>query len=82
MQESGPIKPLDYNDVFTAISSTTKGLDVLINFLIDNLKNILVNLSNGDKIATFIYTICASKAALDNEILRVRTTDIKFKKTD
>lgn len=71
MQENGPIRPQDYNDVFIAISSTPNGLNVLIDFLIENLNNISSNLTDGDNIAIFIYTICASKAALDNEILRV-----------
>lgn len=72
MQENSPIRAQDYNDVFIAISSTPKGLNALIDFLIENINNISMNLNDGDKIAIFIYAICASKAALDNEILRVR----------
>jgi len=53
------------------VSSTPKGLDVLIDFLVQNL-NRITELDDGDELAIFIYSICASKAALDDEIIRVR----------
>lgn len=69
--ESGPIRIQDYNDVFIAVSSTPKGLNVLIDFLVQNLDNIIKKLTNGEDVAIFIYSICASKTALDTEIVKV-----------
>jgi len=70
--DNGPIRKQDYNDVFTAVSSTPKGLEVLIDFLVQNLDNITKKLTDGNNIAIFIYSICTSKAALDSEINKVR----------
>lgn len=70
-KENGPIRQQDYRDVFTAVSSTPKGLDVLIDFLVENLNEITKKLIDGDDIAIFIYSTCASKAALDSEIDKV-----------
>lgn len=77
--ESGPIRAQDYNDVFIAVSSTPKGLDVLTDFLVQNLDNIIKKLTYGEDIAIFIYSICASKAALDTEIVKVRNLIIYLK---
>lgn len=74
--EDGPIRPQDYRDVVVAVSLTPKGLDVLIDFLVQNLNNIVQRIVNGNDFAIFMYTICASKAALDNEIKRVRKNHI------
>jgi len=70
--DNGPIRKQDYHDVFTAVSSTPKGLGVLIDFLVQNLDEITKNITDGNNIAIFIYSICASKAALDSEINKVR----------
>lgn len=72
VHEDGPIRAQDYKDVIVAVSSTPKGLDVLIDFLVQNVNNFREQLVDGDDIAIFIYSICASKSALDNEIIRVR----------
>jgi len=50
---------------------TSTGLDVLIDFLENNLNRIIKEFVDGDDIATFIYSLCASKVALDDEIKRV-----------
>ncbi|KAF0715024.1 mucin-12-like isoform X6, partial [Aphis craccivora] len=71
-KENGPIRQQDYRDVFTAVSSTPKGLDVLIDFLVENLNEITKKLIDGDDIAIFIYSTCASKAALDSEIDKLK----------
>jgi len=70
--DSGPIRKQDYNDVFIAVSSKPKGLEVLIDFLVDKLDQITKKLTEGNDIAKLIYSICASKAALDSEINKVR----------
>jgi len=70
--EDGPIRKQDYKDIFRAVSSTPIGLDVLIDFLVQNLNDITKKLTDGDDIAVLIYSICASKAALDSEINKVR----------
>ncbi|XP_029348486.1 thyrotropin-releasing hormone-degrading ectoenzyme-like [Acyrthosiphon pisum] len=70
--EDGPIRKQDYNDVFTAVSSTPKGLEVLIDFLVQNLDRITKKLTDGNNTAIFIYSICASKAALDSEITKIK----------
>lgn len=69
--DNGLIRKQDYNDVFNAVSSTPKGLEVLIDFLVNNLDEITKKLTDGNNIAIFIYSICASKAALDTEINKV-----------
>lgn len=71
--DNGPIRKQDYNDVFTAVSSTPKGLEVLIDFLVQNLDEIAKKITDGNNVAIFIYSICASKAALDSEINKVRS---------
>lgn len=70
--EDGPIRAQDYKDVVIAVSSTPRGLNVLIDFLIQNLSEITEQLHDGEDLAIFIYSICASKSALDHEITRVR----------
>jgi len=40
---------------------------------VQNLDRITKKLSDGNNIAIFIYSICASKAALDSEINKVRS---------
>jgi len=68
----GLIRPQDNRDIVDAMSSTPNGLDVLIDFLVSNLKNIISNIMDGNDLVKYIYSTCASKAALDNEIIRVR----------
>jgi len=72
LEANGPIRKQDYNDVYTAVSSTPKGLQVLIDFLVNNLDQITKKNIEGNNTAIFIYSICASKAALDSEINKVR----------
>lgn len=71
VQKDGPIRAQDYKDVIVAVSSTPKGLDVLIDFLVKNVNNFPQQLNDGDDIAIFIYSVCASRSAIDNEIVRV-----------
>lgn len=72
MNEDGPIREQDFRDVFIAVSLTPNGLNVLIDFLVQKIEEITKNLNDGDNIAIFIYSICASKAATDTEICKVR----------
>lgn len=72
IREGGPIRAQDYKDVIIAVSSTSRGLDVLIDFLVQNVNNFREQITDGDDIAIFIYSVCASKSSLDNEIIRVR----------
>lgn len=76
----GPVRTQDYKDVFKDVSSTAVGLDVLIDFLVNNLKTILEQLPNGEETASYIYSICTVKAALDNEIIKV--SQLKPKNTN
>jgi len=69
--DNGPIRKQDFGDVFNAVSSTPKGLEVLIDFLVKNLDEITKKLIDGNDMAIFIYSKCASKAALDSEINKV-----------
>lgn len=69
--DNGPIRSQDYNDVIISISSTPIGLNVLIDFLVDKLAFITKNMFEGDALVSFMYATCASKAALDSEILKV-----------
>lgn len=61
----------DFNDVFIAVSLTPTGLGELIDFLVVNLEKIIRSFNNGEEIAVSIYSICASKAAIDSEIIKV-----------
>lgn len=71
VHEGGPFRPQDYKDIIIAVSSTPNGLNVLIDFLVQNINNFSRQLADGDDIAIFIYSVCASKSALDSEIIRV-----------
>lgn len=75
--EDGPIRPQDFKEVFVAVSSRPKGVDVLIDFLVQNLDRITETVVDGENIAIFIFSLCASKAALDSEIIRVKN-EINF----
>jgi len=69
---NSPIRLQDYREVVNAVSSTPKGLAVLIDFLVQNLNNIVNSIIDGNDFAIFIYSTCASKAALDDDIIRVK----------
>lgn len=67
----GPIKPNNINSVVAAISKTQLGLDVLYEFLLTNLDNILNEIPNGDSIVTNIYSTLAKKITSDDQIQKV-----------
>lgn len=69
--ETEIIQAQNYKDIFNAVSSTSIGLDILIDFLDKNLESILKTVINGEEVAVLIYSICASRVALDHEIYRV-----------
>ncbi|XP_050432825.1 uncharacterized protein LOC126840878 [Adelges cooleyi] len=69
----GPIRSQDYTSVISAISSTPLGIEVLTDFLSNNLTRVLSELFNGDELATFIYSTLAKHAVLDKEIDKLQS---------
>lgn len=64
----GPIRPQDYKNVISSISTTTLGIIVLCEFLENNFTRILNEIPEGESLITYTYSILASKVSLDEEI--------------
>lgn len=67
----GPIRSQDYTSVISAISSTPLGIEVLSDFLLNNLNCVLSKRPNGDELAMYTYSTLAKLAVLDKEIDKV-----------
>ncbi|XP_026820838.1 aminopeptidase N-like [Rhopalosiphum maidis] len=68
----GPIKENDIKSVVSSISTTPLGLDVLYEFLSTNINKTLDQLSSGEEIVTYIYSILASKITNNTEIEKIK----------
>lgn len=61
----------DYKDICKAMSLTPQGIEALTNFLMINMERILRYIPTGDSIVMYIYSVLASKVAIDSEIIKV-----------
>jgi len=69
----GPFKTKDYRAIISAVSKTSLGLDVIYEFLSNNLNKTIKEVPDGESIITHMYSILASKITTDNEIEKVCT---------
>ncbi|XP_050432734.1 uncharacterized protein LOC126840818 [Adelges cooleyi] len=81
-----PIRPQDFKMVFTSVATTPRGLNILIDFLRENVNKIYNEMPDGLNIAKDILSILASKVAMKEEIdkvgeLRVSITESYLLKT-
>lgn len=68
---NGPIRSQDFRVIYQTLASTPQGISVMIEFLTNKLDRILKDISNGEQIATSMYSLLASKVARDEEISKV-----------
>lgn len=61
----------DYKDICDAMSLTPQGIEAMTNYLMMNMERILRYIPTGDTIVTYMYSVLASKVALDSEIIKV-----------
>lgn len=61
----------DYKDICDAMSLTPQGIEAMTNYLMMNMERILRYIPTGDMIVMYMYSVLASKVALDSEIIKV-----------
>lgn len=61
----------DYKDICDAMSLTPQGIEVMTNYLMINIEQILRYIPTGESIVMYMYSVLASKVALDKEIIKV-----------
>lgn len=66
----GPIKKMDYKTVVKAVSATPLGVEVLYEFLENNLNDTLKT-NDGESTVTTIYSVLVSKVATRFDIGKV-----------
>ncbi|XP_050519995.1 uncharacterized protein LOC126893642 [Daktulosphaira vitifoliae] len=69
--ENGPIRQQDFIFIYRSLGSTQQGITAMIDFLTNNMKKLLYDLSYGEEIITSIYSILVSKVSSDKEIAKV-----------
>jgi len=75
---NGPIRPQDFRVIYRTLASSPKGISALIEFLTDKLHRIVNEIINGEQVAASIYSLLASRVALDEEILKVNRPCVSF----
>lgn len=68
---SGPIHPQDFRVIYQTLVLSPEGISTLIEFLTTKLERIVKEIINGEHVATSIYSLLATRVALDNEISKV-----------
>lgn len=68
---NGPIRPQDFRVIYRTVPSSPIGISALTEFLTTKLDRIVKEVINGEQVATSIYSILASRVALNEEILKV-----------
>ncbi|XP_050432744.1 uncharacterized protein LOC126840826 [Adelges cooleyi] len=66
-----PVRLQDFRDICTAMVSTPIGIEVLTDFLMNNLEQIVRRVPDGEEVVKFIYATLASKVSLDREIIKL-----------
>jgi len=67
----GPVRPQDFRVVYRTLASSPEGVSALIEFLTGKLDRIVNEVINGEQVAASVYSLLASRVALDEEILKV-----------
>jgi len=67
----GPIRPQDFRVIYQTLASSPIGISVLTEFLTNNLFRIVNEIDNGEQMVASIYSLLASRVALDEEISKI-----------
>jgi len=66
-----PIRPQDFRVIYQTLATTPSGISALIEFLTNKFDRIVKEVYNGEQVVKSIYSLLASRVALDEEILKV-----------
>ncbi|XP_025208516.1 endoplasmic reticulum aminopeptidase 1-like isoform X2 [Melanaphis sacchari] len=68
MENKCPIEPIDYEDFFNALSSTSNGIVAMNYFLGKYFTDLVNNVKDGQNIAKSMFSKLVSKVSMENEI--------------
>jgi hypothetical protein len=72
---TGPAGTNNFRTVFENVATTSQGVRALADFLLREL-DVILALDDGHRLATFAYSVLASKVAMDDEIRTVSNVQI------
>lgn len=68
---NSPIRPQDFRVIYQTVPSSPVGISAMTEFLTTKLDRIVNEVINGEQVATSLYSILASRVALNEEISKV-----------